>query len=83
MHDWMLVQFKTEAVGNQEAGVDYFPCKLAAVVLNNDLNVTNDNKCRLVIQCTIIQTGVKSALLTKWWWLPDYVITSSATISHP
>ncbi len=32
IHDWMLVKFETEAVGNQAAGVDYFPCKLAAVV---------------------------------------------------
>jgi hypothetical protein len=62
----MLVEFETEAVGNQEAGVDYFPYKLAVVALNYDLNVTNNNnKYRLVVQCTISQTGVKSALLTE------------------
>ena len=84
IHDWMLVKFETEAVGNQAAGVDYFPCKLAAVVLNDDSNVTNDDdKYRLVVQCTISRTGVKSALLTEWWWSPDYVIISPATISQP
>jgi hypothetical protein len=81
IHDWMLVKFETEAVGNQAAGVDNFPCKLAVVVLNDDSNVTNDDdKYRLVVQCTISRTGVKSALLTEWWWSPDYVIISPATI---
>jgi hypothetical protein len=50
----MLVKFETEAVGNQEVGVDYFPCKLTAVLLNDGLNITiNDNKYQLVVQCTI------------------------------
>ena len=36
---------------SQEVGVDYFPCKLAAVVFNDDPNVTNDdNEYRLVVQ---------------------------------
>ena len=82
--DWMLVKFETEATGSQEAGVDYVPCKLAAVVFNDDPNVTNDDdKYRLVVQCTISRTGVKSALLTEWWWLPDYVIISPASIFYP
>jgi hypothetical protein len=84
IHDWMLVKFETEAVGNQEAGVDYFPCKLADAVLNDDLNVTNnDNKYQLFVQCTVSRTRVKSALLTVWRWLPDYLIISPASISHP
>ena len=82
IHDWML--FRTDAVGNQEACVDYFPCKLAAVVVNNALNVTNnDNKYQLIVQCTISQTGVESAFLTEWCLLPDYVIISPSSISHP
>ena len=54
IHDCMLVKVETEAVGNQEAGVDYFPCKLAVAVFNDDPKVTNDNnKYRLVSRCTI------------------------------
>lgn len=84
IYDWMLVKFETKADGNQEAGVDYFPCKLVAVVFNKDAVVPNDDdKYRLVVQCTLNRTGVKSVLLTEWWWSPEYVIISPAAIFNP
>jgi hypothetical protein len=78
MYDWMLVHF--------DGYSDKFPCRLAAVVMNNDFDTSDpDSKpFKLIVQSTVAKVPEKSSvLLTQWTWSPKYYVIDTESIVGP
>jgi hypothetical protein len=74
IYDWMIVTF-THA--NTKA-TTLPPCQLAVIVVTKE-----SQPYRLVVQCGIRKTGIKSVLLTEWEMSNDFTVIEPCSIDGP
>ena len=68
-YDWLKIVFDD----------DSYPCRLASVVITNDINTPY----KLIVQSTTTRTGISSTLLTEWNWAATYYTIDPDCIEGP
>ena len=69
IYDWLKIVFDD----------DTYPCRLASVVVTNDIN----SPYKLIVQSTTSRTGISSTLLTEWNWAATYYTIDPDCIEGP
>lgn len=69
IYDWLKIVFDDGS----------YPCRLASVVITNDINTPY----KLIVQSTTTRTGISSTLLTEWHWAATYYTIDPDCIEGP
>jgi Plavaka transposase len=74
IYDWMNVKCENKTT----KVITIKPCRLAVVVVTK-----NSQPLRLVVQCSVRKTGIKSVLLTEWEMSHDFIVIQPCDIDGP